>query len=132
MKPSIIPAPVRGQDPATRGTHEDNLIVRDRTKTLGRHPEWNAINTKLASKLRSASFPEKAIDEMSDIAIRRILLGHANGSITDRYSKLNEDVAFRKKVAEEVGLGFELPLEDWKLHPKSSICTQSELISTFA
>jgi integrase len=62
----------------------------------------------------------------------RFWLGHANGSITDRYSKLNEDVAFRKKVAEQVGLGFELPKESSKLHPKPSICTQSELVSTSA
>lgn len=38
-------------------------------------------------------------------------LGHANQSITDAYSKLHEDVAFRKKVAEQVEIGFELPVE---------------------
>jgi integrase len=59
----------------------------------------------------------------------RFWLGHANGSITDRYSKLNEDVAFRKKVAEQVGLGFELPVEKLEVAPN---CTHSELLSTFA
>ena len=47
----------------------------------------------------------------------RFWLGHANKSVTDGYSKLKEDVAFRKKVAEQVGIGFELPAENPKLHP---------------
>jgi hypothetical protein len=50
----------------------------------------------------------------------RFWLGHANKSVTDGYSKLKEDVAFRKKVVEQVGIGFELPTD----------CTQSELLST--
>jgi integrase len=59
----------------------------------------------------------------------RFWLGHANGSITDAYSKLHEDVAFRKKVAEQVGIGFELPAEKLGVAPN---CTQSELLSTLA
>jgi integrase len=59
----------------------------------------------------------------------RFWLGHANRSITDVYSKLSEDVAFRKKVAEQVGIGFELPAEKLEVAPN---CTQSELLSTFA
>ena len=31
--------------------------------------------------------------------------------MTDSYSKLKDDVEFRKQVAEKVGLGFELPSE---------------------
>jgi integrase len=58
----------------------------------------------------------------------RFWLGHANGSITDAYSKLHEDVAFRKKVAEQVGIGFDLP-EKLGVAPN---CTQSELLSTLA
>src|SRR6202023_22781 len=41
----------------------------------------------------------------------RFWLDHANRSITDVYCKLKEDVAFRKKVAEQVGVGFDLPIE---------------------
>jgi hypothetical protein len=59
----------------------------------------------------------------------RFWLGHANKSVTDVYSKLKEDVAFRKKVAEQVGIGFELPAEKPEVAP---ICTQSELLSTIA
>jgi integrase len=36
-------------------------------------------------------------------------LGHAGKSVTDSYSKLKDDLEFRKKVALGVGLGFELP-----------------------
>jgi integrase len=59
----------------------------------------------------------------------RFWLGHANKSVTDGYSKLKDDVAFRKKVAEQVGIGFELPVEKPEVAPK---CTQSELLSTCA
>jgi integrase len=59
----------------------------------------------------------------------RFWLGHANKSVTDGYSKLKEDVTFRKKVAEQVGIGFELPTEKLEVAPN---CTQSELLSASA
>jgi integrase len=59
----------------------------------------------------------------------RFWLGHANKSVTDEYSKLKEDVAFRKKVAEQVGIGFELPAEKSEVAPN---CTQSESFSKIA
>ena len=65
--------------------------------------------------LRKQSAPEDLI---------RFWLGHANQSVTDGYCKLKEDVAFRKKVAEQVGIGFELPASDSDVAPN---CTQSEL-----
>ena len=57
----------------------------------------------------------------------RFWLGHANKSVTDGYSKLKEDVTFRKKVAEQVGIGFELPIEKLEVAPN---CTQTVLLST--
>jgi hypothetical protein len=36
-------------------------------------------------------------------------LGHAGKTVTDHYSKLKDDLEFRKEVAVRVGLGFELP-----------------------
>jgi hypothetical protein len=36
-------------------------------------------------------------------------MGHEDEEIGDRYSKLKNDVAFRKEVVERIGLGFELP-----------------------
>jgi hypothetical protein len=41
----------------------------------------------------------------------RFWLGHANQSVTDDYSKGKEDAAFRKKVAEQGGIGFELQVQ---------------------
>jgi integrase len=38
----------------------------------------------------------------------RFWIGHAPESVTDRYSKLYEDVAYRKAQAERVGIGFNL------------------------
>jgi hypothetical protein len=35
-------------------------------------------------------------------------LGHAGKSVTDHYSKLKNDLEFRKEVAVRAGLGFEL------------------------
>jgi len=37
--------------------------------------------------------------------------GHADKTVTDSYSKLKDDVEFRKQVALKVGLGFEVPSE---------------------
>jgi hypothetical protein len=56
----------------------------------------------------------------------RFWLGHANKSVTDGYSKLKEDVAFRKKVVEQVGIGFGLLPEKLEVAPN---CTQSESLS---
>jgi hypothetical protein len=41
----------------------------------------------------------------------RFWIGHADRSVTDGYSKVKEDVAFRQSCAANVGLGFELPSE---------------------
>ena len=73
-----------------------------------------------ATWLRKQCAPEDLI---------RFWLGHANKSVTDDYSKLKEDVEFRKKVAEQVGIGFEVPASDTLVAPN---CTQSELLSASA
>jgi site-specific recombinase XerD len=59
----------------------------------------------------------------------RFWLGHANKSVTDIYSKLKEDVTFRKKTAKQVGVGFELSAENPEVAPN---CTQSGLLSHVA
>lgn len=70
--------------------------------------------------LRKQNAPEDLI---------RFWLGHANRSVTDAYSKLREDLAFRRKVAEEVGIGFELPAEKPQVAPN---CTQTHSLSAVA
>jgi Phage integrase family len=44
----------------------------------------------------------------------RFWLGHSGTSVTDSYSKLADDLEFRKQVAEEVGTGFEVPAYEAK------------------
>jgi integrase len=39
----------------------------------------------------------------------RFWIGHADGSVTDGYSKVKEDVEFRRFTAEQAGLGFHIP-----------------------
>jgi hypothetical protein len=59
----------------------------------------------------------------------RFWLGHANKTVTDLYTELKEDVTFRKKVAEQVGIGFELPAEKPGVAPD---CTHREVLSHVA
>jgi integrase len=41
--------------------------------------------------------------------LERFWIGHANETIGDDYSGLKENILFRKKIAEEIGVGFEIP-----------------------
>jgi integrase len=41
----------------------------------------------------------------------RFWLGHADETVTDGYSKLREDVEYRREVAAQVGSGFEIPAQ---------------------
>jgi site-specific recombinase XerD len=48
----------------------------------------------------------------------RFWLGHAKESVTDGYSKLADDVEFRRQVAEQLGTGFAVPgYEEKRLRP---------------
>jgi hypothetical protein len=55
----------------------------------------------------------------------RFWIGHADRSVTDGYSKVKEDVAFRQLCAANVGLGFELPAEN--LAEKPVVARSAEL-----
>jgi integrase len=39
----------------------------------------------------------------------RFWLGHAKSSMTDAYSKLSDDIEYRREVAEKIGTGFTVP-----------------------
>lgn len=41
-------------------------------------------------------------------------LGHAKQSVTDGYSKLGEDVEFRRQIAESVATGFDVPAFEYQ------------------
>jgi integrase len=73
-------------------------------KTLGQPKAgFHAFRRFRITWLRKNRAPEDLI---------RFWLGHANETITDGYSKLREDVDYRKMVAEQVGLGFEIPVQN--------------------
>jgi integrase len=51
----------------------------------------------------------------------RFWLGHAKESVTDGYSKLDNDVEFRLEVAEQVGAGFEVPASMRPVRPRKTV-----------
>jgi hypothetical protein len=59
-------------------------------------------------------------------------LGHANKTITDGYSLLKEDSQFRREIAEQVNIGFEIPASEPDVAPKIAICTQTTSLSTLS
>jgi integrase len=60
---------------------------------------FHAFRRFRATWLRKNRTPEDII---------RFWLGHADETVTDGYSKLREDVQYRKEVADKIGLGFEI------------------------
>ncbi len=64
---------------------------------------FHAFRRYRTTWLRKSRTPEDLI---------RYWLGHADESVTDGYSKLKEDVEYRKEVVDKVGLGFALPMEN--------------------
>lgn len=60
----------------------------------------------------------------------RFWLGHANKTITDGYSLLKVDSQFRRKITEQVNIGFEIPASEPDVAPKIAICTQTTSLST--
>jgi hypothetical protein len=65
--------------------------------------------------------------------VLRFWIGHADKNVTDGYSKVKDDLAFRQLCAANVGLGFELPTENQTknpmLHPNAPNCTQTVSLS---
>jgi integrase len=60
----------------------------------------------------------------------RFWIGHADATVTDGYSKVKEDLEFRKHCAESVGLGFELPAEAQTAEPEvAHSAPMSEVVS---
>lgn len=58
----------------------NNLSVTETIQIFSRQPEWAGIKAKLATRLRSAGVREESIEEVSDIAIRRILDAKRKGT----------------------------------------------------
>jgi integrase len=60
-------------------------------------PGFHAFRRFRTTWLRKQRAPEDLI---------RFWLGHADGSVTDGYSKLKDDAEERRRVCEQVGAGF--------------------------
>ncbi len=74
---------------------------------------FHAFRRFRVSYLRKLKVPEDLI---------RYWIGHADGSVTDGYSKLKEDVEFRRFTTEQTALGFVLP------PLVAPCCTQSDQV----
>ena len=61
---------------------------------------FHAFRRYRVTHLRKQRVPEDLL---------RFWIGHADTSVTDGYSKVKEDVEFRKFTAEQAGLGFHMP-----------------------
>jgi hypothetical protein len=94
------------------------MHLRTATARLKKHriPGFHAFRRHRITRLRDLGVPEDII---------RYWVGHAGKDITDRYSKLAENVELRKEWARRAGLGFELdkvghPAPKLPLHPKAA------------
>jgi integrase len=90
-------------------------VARDSLTELG-VPGFHVFRRFRLTNLREAGVPEDII---------RFWMGHADRTITDRYSMMKRRVAVRKEWAEKVGLCFELP-------PSVPCVPQQEKVGTFA
>ncbi len=62
---------------------------------------FHAMRRFRATWLRKQRTPEDLI---------RFWLGHAKSNMTDSYSKLSDDIEYRREVAEKIGTGFTVPM----------------------
>jgi integrase len=94
-------------------------------KKLGREKAgFHSFRRYRVTHLRKNRVPEDLL---------RFWIGHAGKSVTDSYSMVKNDVAFRQMCAVNVGLGFEIiSQEQALLHPDLPICTQTSLLSQVA
>jgi integrase len=112
-------------------SHSGNPLSSSNVRNRSLHPILKAMGKETCGfhsfrRLRVTHLRKNRIPE----DLIRFWIGHADKSVTDGYSKVKEDVAFRKACAENVGLGFELPslVQEQKVEVVPS-CTQSELMS---
>ena len=81
-----------------------NVLRRSLHKILGEMGRekcgFHAFRRYRVTHLRKQRVPEDLL---------RFWIGHADGSVTDGYSKVKEDVEFRRFTAEQAGLGFHMP-----------------------
>jgi integrase/recombinase XerD len=100
------------QSKAGKPLHQSNVLRRTLHPILENLNEpkcgCHAFRRFRVTHLRKNGVPDDLI---------HFWLGHAGKSVTDHYSKLKDDVDFRKEVAGRVGLGFELPSKKTAIGP---------------
>ena len=65
-----------------------------------------------ATWLRKQRTPEELV---------RYWMGHAKQSVTDEYSKLSDDMEYRREVAEKIGTGFAVPARMIPMVPRKQV-----------
>ena len=81
------------------------LTINDVNKERRRAavPGFHSFRRFRTTHLRASRVPEDII---------KFWVGHADRSITDRYSKMAEDMDARRKWAAKIGVGFKIPQEE--------------------
>lgn len=100
---------------------EEILEVPDQKKYLG----FLCLTASKALVTSDGISTETCSPVLAWYSVNRFPVGHAGEGITDRYSKLAENVELRKEWARRAGLGFELdrvghPAPKLSLHPKAA------------
>jgi integrase len=100
------------QSKAGKPLHQSNVLRRTLHPILENLNELkcgcHAFRRFRITHLRKNGVPEDLI---------HFWVGHAGKSVTDDYSKLKDDLEFRKEVAVRVGLGFELSAQETAIGP---------------
>jgi integrase len=100
------------QSKSGKPLHQSNILRRTLHPILENLGELtcgcHAFRRFRVTHLRKNGVPEDLI---------HFWLGHAGKSVTDDYSKLKDDLEFRKEVAIRVGLGFEVPSKNAVVGP---------------
>ena len=101
--------------------HQSNVLRRSLhpiLEKIGRETcGFHSFRRFRVTYLRKCRVPEDLL---------RFWIGHADKSITDGYSKVKEDVEFRRFTAEQAGLGFHMPTVAPKL-PVAPIAPKTEV-----
>ncbi len=101
--------------------HQSNVLRRSLhpiLEKIGRETcGFHSFRRFRVTHLRKCRVPEDLL---------RFWIGHADKSITDGYSKVKEDVEFRRFTAEQAGLGFHMPTVAPKL-PVAPIAPKTEV-----
>jgi integrase len=112
------------QTRSSRPISQTNILKRNLhpiLKTLGRGKAgFHSFRRFRVTHLRKNRVPEDLL---------RFWIGHADRTVTDGYSKVGQDTAFRKVCAEQAGLGFVIPASNINLVPS---CTLRESLSNVA